>query len=670
MEKVDSKKLNNKAKAKEQNNLSSNPIGEVKLPVEGLKMISVPKDTVAPIEPKAPKKTRETKKTTKKLDNTIKPLSVAEESSLNSIVETINNFNTTKSKPRNYSNSYVTNNSLNPNVNYFEVMKGISDAFQNNKSMIELFSKLNNIFVNQLKWSFVGFGLFHEKSKCINLKIYSKAGNTYSSKIFMSDDNNPIIQAFKNKSIVDKDNINYLNIPYLAKSSSVIVPMISINKCIGVMLVGQNISNINTNIVNFFSNYMGMFIHNIQLQEQTNKFANTDTLTSLYNHRGFQEILAKELAKAKDTNTSLSVVMFDVNNISKINRELGHAKGDEVIKTIAEKIKQNIRANDSAGRYGGDEIAVIMPETDTKDAKYLAEYITYCLSCCFVDDVGPIKVSVGISTFPECTMDQEKLLILAEQAMFISQAKGYKEGMSAIVSSSDFNFWDDMALNSFAEVLAKRHSQIGINFEEELVHKFNHEEIMNHTHLMEMVTSLAGAIDAKDPYTKGHSTSVSRYAEALARAVNLPENEVERIKIGALLHDVGKIGIPESVLKNPGKLTDEEWEILKQHPTIGAEKVLAPNEALRDLIPIVKYHHERIDGRGYPEGLKGNEIPLEARIVSVADAYHALVSDRPYRKGMPIEKACAILREGAGVQWDSDLVRQFISIAPSLTTNV
>ena len=670
MEKVDSKKLNNKAKAKEQNNLSSNPIGEVKLPVEGLKMISVPKDTVAPIEPKAPKKTRETKKTTKKLDNTIKPLSVAEESSLNSIVETINNFNTTKSKPRNYSNSYVTNNSLNPNVNYFEVMKGISDAFQNNKSMIELFSKLNNIFVNQLKWSFVGFGLFHEKSKCINLKIYSKAGNTYSSKIFMSDDNNPIIQAFKNKSIVDKDNINYLNIPYLAKSSSVIVPMISINKCIGVMLVGQNISNINTNIVNFFSNYMGMFIHNIQLQEQTNKFANTDTLTSLYNHRGFQEILAKELAKAKDTNTSLSVVMFDVNNISKINRELGHAKGDEVIKTIAEKIKQNIRANDSAGRYGGDEIAVIMPETDTKDAKYLAEYITYWLSCCFVDDVGPIKVSVGISTFPECTMDQEKLLILAEQAMFISQAKGYKEGMSAIVSSSDFNFWDDMALNSFAEVLAKRHSQIGINFEEELVHKFNHEEIMNHTHLMEMVTSLAGAIDAKDPYTKGHSTSVSRYAEALARAVNLPENEVERIKIGALLHDVGKIGIPESVLKKPGKLTDEEWEIMKQHPTIGAEKVLAPNEALRDLIPIVKYHHERIDGRGYPEGLKGNEIPLEARIVSVADAYHALVSDRPYRKGMPIEKACAILREGAGVQWDSDLVRQFISIAPSLTTNV
>lgn len=668
MENLDKKEINKTTKNSDKKQLSSNPINKIKSPIEGLKMISVPQDAVVPTKEEPLK---EVKKTRKKLDNLIKPISVDEEASLDSIVETINNFNTSRTKPKVYTNNYNINNGVtNPNIGYTDIMNGILDAFQNYKNMADLFTQLNNIFINKAKWSFIGFGLLHEKSKCINLKIHSKTGNTYSSKIFLSDENNPIIKCFTSKSPVHKDNINYLNIPYLTKTCSVIIPMMSLNKCIGVILAGQNISNMNVNLVTLFSNYMGMFIHNLQLQEQTNKVANTDNLTSLYNHRGFQEILAKELEKAKDTNTPLSVVMFDVNNISKINRELGHAKGDEVIKTIAEKIKQNIRATDSAGRYGGDEIAVIMPETNTKDAKYLAEYITYCLSCCFVDDVGPIKVSVGISTYPECTIDQEKLLILAEQAMFISQAKGYKEGMSAIISSSDFNFWDDVALNSFAEVLAKRHSQIGINFEEELVHKFNQEEIINHTHLMEMVTSLAGAIDAKDPYTKGHSTSVARYAEALARAVNLPEHEVERIKIGAMLHDVGKIGIPESVLKKPGKLNDEEWEIMKQHPTIGAEKVLEPNEALRDLIPIVKYHHERLDGKGYPEHLKGNEIPLAARIVSVADAYHALVSDRPYRKGMPIEKACAILKEGAGTQWDPDLVRQFISIAPSLTTNV
>lgn len=666
MENLGNKELNKAKKQQGRKSLSSNPMAK-KLPIDGVKMISTPVESAA-IEVPDSSKLKETKN---KLNDMIKPISFEEESNINSLIETINNFNTTKTKSRSYTNEYATNTfKVNPNVNYFDVMKNLCEAFSSHKNMADLISQLNNLFVHKLKWNFVGFGLLHEKSKCINLKLYSKTSSTYTSKVFLSDENNPIVQAFNSKSVIDKDNINYLNIPYLVKTSSVIVPMISINKCIGVVLVGQNIANINLDLVSFFANHLGMFIHNVQLSEQTNKFANTDTLTSLYNHRGFQEVLATEMAKSKDTGKPLSVVMFDVNNISKINRELGHAKGDEVIKTVAEKIKQNIRANDSAGRYGGDEIAVIMPDTDTKDAKYLAEYITYCLSCCFVDDVGPVKVSVGISTYPECTIDQEKLLILAEQAMFISQAKGYKEGMSAIVSSSDFNFWDDVALNSFAEVLTKRHSQIGINFEEELVHKFNQEEIVNHTHLMEMVTSLAGAIDAKDPYTKGHSTSVSRYAEALARAVNLPEAEVERIKIGALLHDVGKIGIPESVLKKPGKLDDEEWEIMKQHPTIGAEKVLAPNEALRDLIPIVKYHHERLDGKGYPEQLKGNEIPLAARIVSVADAYHALVSDRPYRKGMPIEKACAILKEGAGIQWDSDLVRQFISIAPSLTTNV
>lgn len=656
-------KQNNKTIKTETKNNASNPIEKVKSPIENTKMISVPKSPDID-------NTGEISKVQKKLNKLIKPISITEENSLTNIVETINNFNSSRTKAKNYTNKLENSTANYVSINYFDIMKSISDIFNNNRGIVDLISQLNNIFVNKLKWGFVGFGLLHEKSKCINLKIYSNVGNSYTSKVFLSDENNPIIKAYSTKTIIDKDNINYLNNPYLIKSPSVIFPMISVNKCIGVMIVGQNIANLNTNLITFLSNFMGMYIHNAQLLEQTNKFANTDTLTSLYNHRGFQEILAKELAKAKDNETPLSVVMFDVNNISKINRELGHAKGDEVIKIIAEKVKQNMRTNDSAGRYGGDEIAIIMPETNTRDAKYLAEYITYCLSCCFVDDVGPVKVSVGISTFPECTQDQEKLLILAEQAMFISQAKGYKEGMSAIISSSDFNFWDDMALDSFAEVLAKRHAQIGIKFEDELVHKFNNEEIINHNHLMEMATSLAGAIDAKDPYTKGHSTSVSRYSEALARAINLPENEVERIKIGALLHDVGKIGIPENILKKPGKLDDQEWNVMKQHPVIGAEKVLEPNEALRDLIPIVKYHHERLDGKGYPEGLKGREIPLAARIVSVADAYHALVSDRPYRKGMPIEKACAILKEGAGTQWDTDLVRQFISIAPSLTTNV
>ena len=587
------------------------------------------------------------------------------------IVAKINSVNPVKTVNKMYG-GYLTNtlSSANKAIDYISVIRDLNTYLQGKNTLNDLYNIYNAVLGEKLHCGFVAFGVFHEKSKCINLRLTNSTGSTYSSKIFLSEIDNPIIQAFKSASaVINKDN-KFLNIPYLKANTSIVLPLISLNQTIGVLILGGTNENYNLGILSYISNYAAMYMQNIDLKEKTNKYANADNLTNLYNHRGFQEVLAVELQKAKETETPLSIVMFDINNISKINRELGHAKGDEVIKLLAEKIKQNIRSNDKAGRYGGDEIAVVLPNTSTADAKYLAEFITYTLSCCFVDDVGPVKVSVGISTFPDNSSDQEKLLILAEQAMFISQAKGYKEGMSAIISSSDFNFWDDSALNSFAEVIAKRHAQLGINFEDELVHKFNNEEIISQNHLVEMVTSLAGAIDAKDPYTKGHSTSVSRYAEALARAINLPEEEVQKIMLGGLLHDVGKIGIPETVLRKPGKLEPDEWEIMKQHPVIGAEKVLAPNEALSHLIPIVKYHHEHIDGSGYPEGLKGDAIPLSARIVAVADTYHALISDRPYRKGLSVEKACEILQEGAGKMWDTDLVRHFITIAPSLATSV
>lgn len=584
------------------------------------------------------------------------------------IVERLNTLNKNKTTNRLYG-GYVNNPSAtSKTIDYNSLISELNKKLYDKNTSNELFGIFHDTLCSKLNCEYTAFGLYHEKSKCINLKLTDKLGSNFSLKIFMSDDKNPVVESFNKVAPVSVKDNKFLKIPFAMESGALILPLVSVKNCIGVMILGKNNLDDNKELFSFLSNYAAMFVHNLDLIERTNKYANTDNLTSLYNHRGFQEILKNEIDNAEKTSTDLSIIMFDVNNISKINRELGHAKGDEVIKLLAEKIKQNIRSTDKAGRYGGDEIAVILPNTNTADAKYLAEYITYCLSCCFVDDVGPVKVSVGISTYPECTKNQEKLLILAEQAMYISQAKGYKEGMSAIISSSDFNFWDDVALDSFAEVLAKRHSQIGINFEEELVHKFTNEKIISQNHLIEMVTSLAGAIDAKDPYTKGHSTSVSRYSEALARSLNLPEEEVQRIRLGALLHDVGKIGIPENVLKKPDRLLDDEWEIMKQHPVIGAEKVLQPNEALHEFIPIVKYHHEHYDGTGYPEKLKGEEIPYAARIVSVADAYHALISDRPYRKGMSVEKACEILKMGSGIQWDPDLVRQFITIAPSLST--
>ncbi|MCQ2738833.1 MAG: diguanylate cyclase [bacterium] len=530
----------------------------------------------------------------------------------------------------------------------------------------EYCEKIFSVISQSINSAFYAIGLYNETSNCINLKLHDKLGNLYSSKVFLKDNDNPIVKVFTSRESLTEDNEDYLKLSYYKKYSTAIIPLISLDKCIGVFIIEDSHASQNMLIYRLFASQIAMISHNEELLKKSEAYTNTDALTLLYNHRGFQELLANEIQRSETTKEKMSVILMDINNITKINRELGAVKGDEVIKVVAEKVRQNVRESDIASRYGGDEIAIILPKTDSEQAKYLAEYLTYSLSCCFIDNVGPIKVSVGVATYPDCAADKEKLLILAEQAMYISQAKGYKDGMSAIISSSDFNFWDDIALKSYAEVITKRHAQLGINFEEELIEKFHKEHDMTGSRIWEIATSLAGAIDAKDPYTKGHSTSVSKYAEALARAINLPTSEVDRITLGAMLHDVGKIGIPENILKKEGALSDEEWIIMKQHPVIGVEKVLQPNPSLRDLIPIVRYHHERIDGKGYPDGIVGKDMPLSAKIVAIADTYHALVSDRPYRKGLDINKAISILEDGAGKQWDADLVRTFVQIAPAL----
>ncbi len=556
-------------------------------------------------------------------------------------------------------------------VDYAGFIKETNEIVKNHKDLRDCLNSFHNLFVNYLNCTYTALGIINEKSNTINIKLLDKNSSVYSFKVFMNDSQNEIIKALNSGEITTINNSSFLKIPSLDILPCVIIPIKFQGKNICVGLASDyNVQN-HINLYELASYQLGLIVQNSSLYEKVAQSSNMDSLTNLYSYRKFHEVLSEELESAESAKQKVSVMILDINDMSQINREYGHSKGDEVIKTVAHVINQNKKKNDIAARYGGDKIAVIFKNMNAEEAKYMAEYLSYSLSCCLIDDIGPInKVSVGISTYPDDSMDKEKLLILAEQAVLVSKTKGYKNGRSTIVSTQDYDFWDDTALNSFATVMAKRHSQLGINFEEALVDQFQNENILSRNHLIEVVTSLASAIDAKDKYTKDHSSSVSRYSVALAKAINLPENEVERIKLGSLLHDIGKIGIPEDVLRKPDKLTDEEFKTIQQHPTIGVQKILEPNPLLHDLIPIVKYHHEQWNGKGYPCGLKGEEIPLAARIVAIADTYHALISDRPYRKGLSVEKACSILEEGAGTQWDKELVRQFISIAPSLATKI
>jgi len=176
-----------------------------------------------------------------------------------------------------------------------------------------------------------------------------------------------------------------------------------------------------------------------------------------------------------------------------------------------------------------------------------------------------------------------------------------------------------------------------------------------------IVATLIEAIEAKDRFNRGHSRRVADLARRFAHHVGLPRRERELIEVAAQLHDIGKIGVPEEILNKPGRLDDEEFDIIKSHPVIG-EQILRPLDFLSETRPIVRHHHERWDGRGYPDGLRGSAIPHEAAMLSIVDAYDAMTSNRPYREGMPHGRALQILRDGAGTQWNPDLVREFESL--------
>ena len=556
-------------------------------------------------------------------------------------------------------------------VDYIFFINEINNIIKNNKNLKETLSAFHNMFVNRLNSSYTAFGVVQENQSTINIKLLDKNSRAYSLKVFMSDTDNVIVKAIETGETLIMADSSFLKVPSLSNVPSLIIPIKLHGNITSVVIVSDYNLHNHFNIYQMAVMNLGLLAENFELVDRVAKSSYMDSLTNLYSHRRFHEILVQEMSHADATNTKVSVVIFDINNLGQINKDHGHAKGDEVIKVVATKINDNIKKQYAAARYAGDKIAVILKNMNADEAKYMAEYLTYSLSCCRIDDIGPVnKLSVGIATYPDDANDKEKLLILAEQAVLVSKTKGYKNGISTIVSTQDYDFWDDDALNSFATVMAKKQAKLGINFEDTLIEQFNNKNFVSQNHLIEVVTSLASAIDAKDEYTKDHSSSVSRYSVALARAINLPDEEVERIKLGALLHDIGKIGIPEDVLRKPSKLTDEEFKIIQQHPTIAVEKILQTNPLLRELIPIVKYHHEQWNGKGYPCGLKGEDIPLSARIVAIADTYHALISDRPYRKGMSFEKACSILEEGADIQWDKELVRQCISIAPSLATMI
>lgn len=362
-------------------------------------------------------------------------------------------------------------------------------------------------------------------------------------------------------------------------------------------------------------------------QEKVLAMVDTDPLTGLDNHRCFKERLDQEVFRATMSNKSLVLVLMDLDKFQTYNVEHGHVAGDEALKLIASLLSDVAPDVAFLSRYGGEEFAMLLPLSTPEDAERMLDHLRTGVEKSFD---GQLTFSAGIADVGPSVNTGAGLFLSAEFAMSRAKKFGRSQVCRFDVMSAGIDSEDPLQLKLFLQDTT-----------------------------FSTIQALAGAVDAKDPYTQGHSLRVAQLASDLARYLGHPKDFVELVHKTATLHDVGKIGVPDSVLSKTSRLDSDEQSIMETHPVLG-ELIVKRAPQLRDMLPGVRHHHERWDGNGYPDQLKGVRIPLLARIIAVADTYDAMTSDRPYRRALPHDIALGEIMRKSGVQFDPDLATAFV----------
>ena len=371
---------------------------------------------------------------------------------------------------------------------------------------------------------------------------------------------------------------------------------------------------------------LGVGLENANHYEELRRLADRDSVTNLFNHRAIHRRIEEEVKRSERTGHEFSVVMMDLDGFKLFNDTYGHPEGDLVLRDVAALLVESTREFDVVGRYGGDEFIVLLPETSQAQARAVAERVRSALGGrpYASHDGGniPVRMSFGIATFPRDAKGCQQLVGSADVNLYLSKQQG-----GDLITASETE-----GGGSITKV-----GQFGV------------------------LDGLVTAVDNKDHYTRQHSEDVTEYAVALAQRMGLSEDTIRTLRIAGLLHDVGKIGVPDRVLRKPGRLDEDELSTIKQHASLG-EMIIKEVPNIAEVVAAVGAHHERFDGCGYPRGLRAQDIPLLGRVLAVADAYSAMTNDRPYRKALSAEQAKAELVRVAGSQLDPELVWGFLAV--------
>ena len=416
-------------------------------------------------------------------------------------------------------------------------------------------------------------------------------------------------------------------------------------------------------------------LHNALTFQKAQEQAITDGLTGVKTHRFFMEALSSEWKRSSRAGRSFALVLMDLDRFKFVNDFYGHLEGDLVLQRVGQILETNCRRSDVVARYGGDEFVILMPETTMEQARQLAAKLRGWVSADPLLREKNISASFGIACYPLHGSSPQELIQVADASMYLSKHQGGNTVSTADhVDPNEARRWKRDVLEAYLGVTLKRLFATGPEAFEEIYQRLRQfTDSLPETEIagapqdpnsvpqsiLDTVTSLAFAIDAKDQYTQGHSQKVSAYAALLGEALGMTEPEVEEIRLAAVLHDVGKVGIPEQILNKSGPLNPEEWDTMKTHVLFGG-KILEPLVPLARIREMVLHHHEFFDGSGYPHALSGEAIPLGARIITIADSYDTITSDRSYKKGRTAEQALSELERCANTQFDGRLITAFV----------
>ncbi len=525
------------------------------------------------------------------------------------------------------------------------VLKEFSDLINTSLKLEKIIESLVNAIQDAIDTKEVNILL-----KNINkyeLRASSKTNPDYYNNFFTI--NHPIVSWFHkhNQLLLKTQMDNHISFKGLWDSekaviesmgTEILVPIRYAEDLIGIVVIsGRNdetpYSFEETEFLETIINNAAAIIENAKTIEAIRKQSITDELTKLYNHRYFQETANKWIKDKKYVRFGLAII--DIDQFKIYNDLYGHASGDIALKRIAKIIKSVSSTNEMLVRFGGEEFVVLYPGIRPEEVYRRANLIRETIENEFLlsKDIREfLTVTVGISNYDINGSTLEELITKADNAVHQGKQSGRNK---------------TMVYNEDNEFSTNANSQV----QEKIKDAF-----------ISSIYALAATIDAKDHYTYGHSSNVSLLSAALAKEAGFSDKQIETVKNAGLLHDIGKVGIPESVLSKPGFLTQDEYETMKGH-VVQSINIIKHIPNLIDTVPVVISHHERYDGNGYPRGIKGESIPILGRVICIADSFDAMTTDRPYRKGLSLEQAIYELRKNSGTQFDPELVDIFINMA-------